>query len=110
MFDFVVRYLGVLKHIPLFAQFFDAFLKLTTLLSNPNVLDYIDDIEKEVATWPDVSLSLHKLGGVQFNFNEKEIGHIHGNGTVDILLTRKLKSELLMGGKVKDHHTIKNSG
>ncbi len=110
MFDFTVKYLGALKHIPLFAHFFDAFLKINTLLFNPRVLDYIDAIEKEVESWPYVSVELHKFGGVQFNFNDYEIGHIHGNGTLDLLLNRNVKLELLNEGRITDHHTFKNSG
>jgi Family of unknown function (DUF5519) len=110
MFNFVVKYLGSLKHIPLLAHFFDASLKIVTLLFNRRVLDYIDAIEMEVSSWPNVSLQLHRFGGVQFNFDNKEIGHIHGNGTLDILLNRKTKSELLVEGRIKNHHTFKNSG
>jgi Family of unknown function (DUF5519) len=110
MFEFVVKYLGVLKHIPLLAHFFDAFLKIVTLLVNRRVLDYIDAIEMEVSSWPNVSVQLHKFGGVQFDFDNKEIGHIHGNGTLDLLLSRKTKSELLIEGRIRDHHTFKNSG
>jgi Family of unknown function (DUF5519) len=110
MFDFVVKYLGFLKHITLFAQFYDASLKLTTLLFNPKVLDCVDAIEAEVTSWPNMSVQLHKFGGVQFNFNNKEVGHIHGNGMLDLLLNRKAKSELLIEGRVRDHHTFKDSG
>jgi hypothetical protein len=110
VFDFVVTYLGKLKYIPLFAHFFDAFLKIVTVLSNRKVLDYVDAVEKEVSSWPNVSVQLHKFGGVQFNVDNREIGHIHGNGTLDLLLNRKSKSELLIAGRVKDHHTFKDSG
>lgn len=110
MFDFTVNHLGALKHIPLFAQIFDAFLKIDTLVFNPRVLDYVDSIEKEVASWPNTSVRLHKFGGVQLDFANKEVGHIHGNGTLDLLLNRKAKSELLIEGRIKDHHTFKDSG
>jgi Family of unknown function (DUF5519) len=110
MFDFVVNYLGALKHIPLFAQFFDAFLKIVTALFNRRILDYVDAIEMEASSWPNVSVQLHKFGGIQFNFENKEIGHIHGNGILDLLLNQKTKSDLLIEGSIKGHHTFKNSG
>jgi len=70
----------------------------------------IDDIEEEIEQWPGTHISMHKYGGIQFNVGDKEIGHIHGNGAVDMLLSLKIKNELLKEGKVNDHHTFKNSG
>ena len=55
-------------------------------------------------------MQVHKFGGIQFNLNRRELGHIHGNGLLDILFSRKIKSQLLKEGKVKEHHTFGNSG
>lgn len=110
MFDFVVRRLGVLKHIPIFPHVFDTLLKITTLFSNRRVLDYVDEIENEVLLWRGTSVRVHKFGGIEFNLNDKEIGHIHGNGFLDILFSRQIKSNLLEHGKALEHHTFKASG
>lgn len=110
MFNVAVKYIGFLKHIPFVAQTFEGGLKLLTLCTNPKLLDVIDEIENEVGAWPGVTLSNHKYGGLQFNKNSHEMGHVHGNGMLDILLTRTLKEQLITEGKVNEHHTIKNSG
>ena len=110
MFNFIVKYFGVLKHVPIFPHVFETCLKIQTLFLNKKVLDYIDDIEDEVMLWENISLSSHKFGGIQFNLNEKELGHIHGNGLLDIRFSRKIKSELINEGKAMPHHVFKNSG
>ncbi len=110
MFNFVVKYLGFLKHVPGLGLVFDVWLKAITLFTNPTLLDWMDEIEHEVPQWAGVSKTMHKYGGVQFNFNKAEIGHIHGNGLLDMLLNRSLKRRLLAEGKIQDHHTFKNSG
>lgn len=110
MFNFVVKYLGFLKHIPGTGLVFDAWLKIWALLTNPKLLDYMDDIEREVSGWEKVNLGLHKYGGVQFNYNNRELGHIHGNGLLDMLLNLTLKQQLKQDGKILDHHVFKDNG
>ncbi|PJJ84930.1 hypothetical protein CLV57_1952 [Mucilaginibacter auburnensis] len=110
MFNFVVKYLGFLKHVPGLALLFDVLLKVITLFTNPELLDLIDEIELEVQQWPGVSKKLHKYGGVQFDLKEIEIGHIHGNGLLDMILNRDFKRQLISDGKIRDHHTFRKSG
>jgi len=110
MFNLVVKYFGLLKHIPGAGFLFDSWLKVWTLFANPSLLDYVDEIEREVSRWEGVSTGLHKYGGVQFNYENYEIGHIHGNGLLDMLLTRRLKQQLTQEGKILDHHVFKNTG
>ena len=110
MFDWVVKYLGFLKHVPVLPHVFDALLKLTSLLTNKNLPDYIDEIEAEVLSWQHTHISAHKYGGLQFNTNTTELGHIHGNGLLDILLNREQKFLLMKQYPVQDHHIFKNSG
>jgi hypothetical protein len=110
MFSFVVKYLGFLKYVPGLALLFDSWLKLRTLITNPYILDHIDEIEAEVLKWKNTCVDFHKYGGLQFNYNTKEMGHIHSNGLVDILLSREIKKQLLTEGHIKNHHLFKNSG
>ncbi|MFL5754542.1 MAG: luciferase family protein [Bacteroidia bacterium] len=110
MFDLAVKYFGFLKHVPLLPHAFDGLLKMSRLISNRAVLDHMDEIEKEALLWEGVSLSAHKFGGLQFNVFEKEIGHIHGNGLLDILFNREIKAQLISERKAKEHHVFKNSG
>ena len=109
MFNLVVKYAAPLKHVPVLPHLFDSLLKISTMFSNKNLLDYVDDIENEVLSWKHVTLQMHKFGGVQFNFCGKELGHIHGNGLLDILFSRKTKSELMLKYPVKEHHVFKDS-
>ncbi|HZY36095.1 MAG TPA: luciferase family protein [Mucilaginibacter sp.] len=110
MFRFVVKYLGFLKSVPAFPLLFESFLMLWTFVTRPMLLDFIDDIRKEVLKWPGTSVSMHKYGGVQFNHGGKEIGHIHGNGVLDILLSRSLKAQLIAEGLANPHHVFAKSG
>lgn len=110
MFNLVVKYAAPLKHVPVLPHVFDALRKIGTLFTNNNLLDYLDEIESEVLSWQHTTLQMHKFGGLQFNLYNKELGHIHGNGLLDILFSRKEKSELMQKYPVKDHHVFKNSG
>jgi len=51
MFKVTIKYLGFLKFIPGLALVFDNWLKIYTLITNPAMLDWIDDITHEVLTW-----------------------------------------------------------
>ena len=110
MFETVVRYFGFLKHVPLLPHLFDAFLMIEKTLLKPQVLGYIDDIEKQVLSWSGVSAGKHCLGGIQFNLKGKEIGHIHSNGMLDILFDKNISASLIHEGKAAEHHTFKRSG
>lgn len=109
-FKFVVKNFGFLKFVPLAPLVFDAWLKLWTLITNAEVLDAIEAIEAEVLTWSRTSAGLHKYGGVQFNHNGRELGHIHGNGLLDMRFSRSVKNELLTENRVTHHHIFINSG
>ena len=110
MFRFTVKYVGFLKRVPLLPQIFESWLKIGSLVVTPQVLTVIDEIETEVSKWDGITIGNHKYGGIQFNRNGREIGHIHGNGMLDIPLTRKLKQQFIEQGKLLDHHTIKDTG
>lgn len=112
VFDFTVKYLGFLKHVPLLPHVFEALLKVETFVSNREVLDHMDDIEKTVLSWRQTSIHPHKFGGVQFNVRNKELGHIHGNGLLDIPFSKSVKEQLIAesNGRVKEHHIYKKSG
>ncbi len=110
IFNFVEKHLAFLKAVPLAPQIFEGFLLMWTWASDPNLLDTIDDIRAEVLTWNGVTESVHKYGGVQFNCAGKEIGHLHGNGILDIKFSRKIKAELMQERLIANHHIFTNSG
>jgi hypothetical protein len=110
LFKFVTTYVGFLKAIPLLPHAFDALMRLFSFCFKREITDAMDHIEEELAEETGVTLSIHKYGGRQFNYNNRELGHIHGNGMVDVLLNKKIKEELMHKGWVEKHHTFKNSG
>lgn len=110
LFNFVTHNLGFLKNIPFLPQLFEAFLLQMNALFNPGLGMILDSIEETVLSWENVHLSPHKLGGRQFNYGKKEIGHMHGNGLVDIHLDRRTKTGLISKGVVENHHILKKSG
>jgi hypothetical protein len=110
MFEFTVKYFGVLKRIPFLPLVFDCFLRMETFFRNREVLHYIDEIEEELVLWENVETSLHKYGGLQFDVNGKEIGHIHSNGLLDILFSIEIKNELISKRQAMEHHIFKGSG
>lgn len=79
-------------------------------VSKTYVLDWLDEIEQEVLSWEGTSISMHKYGGIQFNFKGKEIGHLHSNGLLDVLYNKKIKQHLLEGGRIQPHHVFEKSG
>ncbi len=110
MFRFIVHRLNFLKSVPMFALVYDSCLKMWLLLTAPEKLSWFDELENEVLSWEGTSISLHKFGGTQFNYQQREIGHLHSNGILDILFSRKIKQELLALGRVEEHHIFKKSG
>jgi hypothetical protein len=110
IFNWVVRHIGFLKHIPLLAMMFDGWMMMWNALQNPEVLAVIDRIETTAATWNGIELSIHKFGGLQFNYRDKEVGHIHSNGILDILFPRKVSSTLIADKRANEHHIFNTSG
>jgi hypothetical protein len=110
MFNFVTRYLGFLKSVPVMGWLFDGLLKLWVFFTKPALLDWMDEIEAEVLRWQHTTSIIHKYGGMQFNYKGREIGHIHSNGLLDMLLSRSIKAELMQDGRISDHHIFKNTG
>lgn len=110
MFNFTVKYLGFLKAVPPLPFVFDGLLLMWSFLARPGLIDTLDEIESRVLHWDGASKTVHPYGGIQFNCNGKEVGHIHGNGLLDIRFSRKIKELLLADGKIQHHHVFKNSG
>lgn len=110
IFSFIVKHFSFLKSIPLLPHLFDSCLKIWAFVFKSELLDWIDEIEAEVLKWEGTSISMHKYGGMQFNCNGKEIGHLHSNGLLDILYSRNIKHQLLAAGRIEPHHVFKDSG
>ena len=70
----------------------------------------IEIIEKEILSWPYVTVGSHRFGGIEFRLNKKEMGHIHSEGLADIPFPMKIRDELVNSGLVKPHHVLPQSG
>jgi len=110
MFSFVVKRASFLKDIPLVAFIFDSLMRFWMFFTKPELLDWMDELEEDVARMPETTIGIHKYGGTQFNYKGREFAHVHSNGLLDILLNKELKQSLMLERKIKDHHVLKNSG
>ena len=110
VFSFVVKYFGFLKVIPLAPHLFDSMLRLWSLLTKVETLKWIDEIESEILSWSGTTVSLHKYGGLQFNVKGEEFGHLHSNGLMDVLYSKKQKQQLMEEGRISAHHLFSQTG
>lgn len=74
------------------------------------MLDWYDEIEAEILSWKNTTVIGHRYGGMQFNYEKREIGHLHSNGLLDVLYQKECKQELIRAGRVSPHHVFENSG
>ena len=65
---------------------------------------------EEVSEWPNVSAHPHRFGGMEFQFGDAEVGHVHTNGIVDIPFPRSVRDALLADSLVEEHHWVPTSG
>ena len=70
----------------------------------------IENIKKEILSWPYVTSEPHRFGGIEFLLNKREMGHIHNEGLADIPFPMKIRDELVNSGRVKPHHVLPHSG
>ena len=70
----------------------------------------LDELERQVLSWPEVSAHPHRFGGREFRFRAAEIGHVHTGGIVDIPFPRPVRDALLDQGLAEKHPWVPNSG
>lgn len=73
-------------------------------------MNFLQKIESEVSSWPEVTAHPHRFGGREFRFGRAEIGHIHVGGAVDIPFPRPVRDALLADGLAQEHRWVPNSG
>ena len=69
-----------------------------------------ENIENEVGGWSGVETRAHRFGGVEFRVNGHEIGHLHGEGLVDLPFPVRMREELVGAGKAQVHHVLPQTG
>jgi luciferase-like monooxygenase len=73
-------------------------------------LEIREIIERELLSWPDVTVGQHRFGGREFRVGKRELRHLHGSAVADLPFPRAIRDELVSGGKASPHHHLPNSG
>lgn len=106
MFRFVVRRLRWLAHVPLAPQMFDACLLLWTALFHRERLAAMESLEAAALHLLGVIPRVHRFGGIGFLREGREFAHLHGNGLLDVELTRERANELVAARRALPHHVF----
>ncbi|HLW47710.1 MAG TPA: luciferase family protein [bacterium] len=69
-----------------------------------------DTIKNTVSGWDGVTAHAHRFGGTEFRLGSREIGHVHGDGLVDIPFPTKVRNEIVAAGEAQAHHVLPESG
>ena len=109
IFQFVVRRLHWLAHIPGAPQLFDAGLTIATMFFHPARIRAIESVRREIGSWPGLSLSVHRYGGTGFCVGRTVLGHVHGNGLLDVFVGRAAARELTATHLCEPHHILADS-
>jgi hypothetical protein len=67
-------------------------------------------IKREVGSWPNVTASPHRFGGVEYRVGRREIGHVHGDRLADLPFPVRIREELVAEHRAKPHHIMPESG
>jgi luciferase-like monooxygenase len=70
----------------------------------------LDELERHVSSWCEVSAHPHGFGGREFRFRAAEIGHVHTGDIVDIPFPRAIRDALLDEGLAEEHRWVPHSG
>jgi len=110
MFKFVVRKLRWLARIPVLPQLFDAGLMVATMLFDRPRLHAMEMFEDAIHRKYTIQRRPHRFGGVCFFFGTTEIGHLHGNGLLDLFVGKSFRAEEVRRGHALPHHVFPDSG
>src|SRR5215510_7636069 len=67
-------------------------------------------IQREVASWPGVTIEGHRGGMIFFHVGRREIGHLHGNRMADLPFPVRIREQLVAAGKADLHYVHPKSG
>ena len=67
-------------------------------------------IHEAVMAWPGVTAHPHRFGGTEYRLGQRELGHIHGDGLVDIPFPRRVRDEIVAAGLAQPHHIMPETG
>jgi len=67
-------------------------------------------IQREVGSWPGVTVAAHRGGLLFFYVGQREIGHLHGDRLADLPFPVRIREELVAEGKADLHYVHPKSG
>jgi len=67
-------------------------------------------IEQAVTSWPGVTVSPHRFGGIEFRVGRRELGHLHGDRLADLPFPVRVREQLVAAGKAERHHVLPERG
>ena len=103
------RHFPHLRRVHGLPQLVDTALLAHTLLWRRERIAPREAVEQTLLSWPGVTTRIHRFGGVEFVLGRREIGHLHGNGLLDIPFTRALRDEAITSGLARPHHIFPGS-
>ncbi len=68
------------------------------------------EIASAVQSWPGVTGHPHRFGGIEFQLNGHELGHLHGSRQADLPFPVRVRQELVASGKAQPHHILPETG
>ena len=68
------------------------------------------EITSVVQSWPGVTAHAHRFGGIEFQLNGHELGHLHGSRQADLPFPVRVRQELVAAGKAQPHHILPETG
>jgi hypothetical protein len=73
-------------------------------------IDYGAKIADILRKWSGVQVLPHRFGGFEFRTGNREIGHVHLGGVADLLVSVRMRRDLVAAGRAHAHHTLPHSG
>lgn len=109
MFRFVTHRLRWLARVPGLPLIFDAMLLSWTALARRQRLRAIEAVEAAALQIPGVRRGVHRLGGIEFILVNRELGHLHGNGLLDVRVGAEQARILVRENRAEPHHLFGES-
>jgi hypothetical protein len=69
-----------------------------------------EGLTAELLSWVGVTIEPHRFGGIEFQLDGKEIGHLHGDRLFDMHLMKSERDRWIEAGKARAHHMYPDSG
>jgi hypothetical protein len=75
-----------------------------------DVLPATQLLTETVRSWSGVSLAPHRYRAVAFRWKQKEIGHLHTSGILDVPFPERIRDLLVDAGDASTHRYVPDSG